>query len=672
MKSRALAKSTTRERAFTSRPAAVVRGLPAAVVRGLPAAVVRGLPAAVVRGLPAALVRVALTLALVLALTPPAAAADWPQFGYDSRHSGNNPAETTLGAANVAKLGVRYHVTLPGVVDGPPVFLAGVATPQGTKDLLFLETRRGMLLALDASTGATVWARRPANQPGYTTSSPAIDPNRRFVYAYGLDGKVHKYAVGDGSEVTSGGWPQTATLKPAVEQGASALSIATTAGGASYLYAASGGYPGNAGDYQGHVTAIDLATGSQQVWNAVCSDQAVHFTTGGAPDCAHTRAGVWARAGVAYDPDIDRIFFATGAGSFDADQGGRQWGESVLALHPDGSGAGGGLPVDSYTPNDFQDLESSGEELGCTAPAILPAAPASRFPHLAVQGGEEPGGELHLLDLDDLSRQGGPGHTAGELEPVLVPQGGPLLTAPAVWVNPQDGGVWTYFANDNGIAAMQLFVDAAGNPTIFPQWSAGGGGSSPVVANGVLYYAGAGGLRALDPLSGKVLFTYAGLGGIHWESPIVVNGRLYVADESATLWAFEPGGAAPTLHPLPAACRVVDTRRPAGPDGGPALAGGSTRTFPVAGQCGVPSGALSVVATVTALRPSRRGSLVVTPAGSSAAGVSVSFGRGQLRAAAQGTIALTGSPPGSVSAAARLAGNAGSVTFLLDVTGYYQ
>jgi len=120
-------------------------------------------------------------LLMLLAAAPPAAAADWPQFGYDSRHTGSNPAEAMLGAANVAALHARYHVVLPGVVDGPPVFLQGAATPQGARDLLFLETRRGMLLALDAATGATVWSRRPANQPGYTTSSPAIDPDRRFV-----------------------------------------------------------------------------------------------------------------------------------------------------------------------------------------------------------------------------------------------------------------------------------------------------------------------------------------------------------------------------------------------------------------------------------------------------------------------------------------------------------
>ena len=47
----------------------------------------------------------------------------------------------------------------------------------------------------------------------YTTSSPAIDPDLQFVYSYGLDGFVHKYQVGNGTEITSGGWPEHVTLK---------------------------------------------------------------------------------------------------------------------------------------------------------------------------------------------------------------------------------------------------------------------------------------------------------------------------------------------------------------------------------------------------------------------------------------------------------------------------
>ena len=64
----------------------------------------------------------------------------------------------------------------------------------------------------------------------------------------------------------------------------SALSIATASSGVTYLYVANGGYPGDAGDYQGHITAINLATGAQKVFNAACSDQTIHFVENGSPD----------------------------------------------------------------------------------------------------------------------------------------------------------------------------------------------------------------------------------------------------------------------------------------------------------------------------------------------------------------------------------------------------
>jgi PQQ-like domain len=201
------------------------------------------LPAAAARAVLATLASFAAVAGMALVAAPVAQAADWLQFNHDSRHSGANLEESSIHARNVGALAVRYQVALPGVADAPPVFLEGVTTPGGTRDLVFLATRRGVLLAVDAATGATVWSRRAARRPGTTSASPAVDPSRQFVYSYGLDGRVHKFAVGDGSEVTAGGWPEVATLKPDVEQGSSALSIATAAGGASYLYVASSGYP---------------------------------------------------------------------------------------------------------------------------------------------------------------------------------------------------------------------------------------------------------------------------------------------------------------------------------------------------------------------------------------------------------------------------------------------
>ncbi len=469
---------------------------------------------------------------------------DWLQFDGDPQHSGNNTQESAISGANVAGLTPLFRVSLPSVADGAPVDLSGVGTASGTRDLLFVTTKAGDIVALDAHDGSQVWIEHnPAgtclvnnrSQPCYTTSSPVVDPNRQFVYSYGLDGRVHKYQVADGTEVTDGGWPQVATLKGFDEKGSSALAFAAAKNGAAFLYVANSGYIGDRGDYQGHVTAVNLSDGSQRVFNATCSDQTVHFGTApGAPDCSEVQTAIWPRPGMVYDPDTDRVYTTTGNGTFSPDQ--HAWGDSVLALNPDGTGANGG-PLDSYTPANFQQMDERDVDLGSTAPAILAAPPNSAVQHLAVQGGKD--AMLRLLNLDDLSGQGGPGNTGGEIgRPLPVPQGGQVLTTPAVWVNPSDNSCWVFVANSSGISALQLTVGLSGTPSLQVKWAKGPGGTSPLVANGVLYYAGSGAIQALNPVDGTKLWSDGGIGPIHWESPVVVNGVLYITDESSRITAY--------------------------------------------------------------------------------------------------------------------------------------
>lgn len=482
---------------------------------------------------------------------------DWLQFGFDAQHSGHNPLESTITAANVATLVLTKQVAFPALVDGPPVYLTGVTTANGMQDLVFIETTAADLYALDARTLATVWMK-PHPHAGtctssnggacYTTSQPALDPNRMFVYAYGLDGTVHKHAVADGSEVTGGGWPELASLKPNLEKGSSDLAVAVTKNG-TYLYAASAGYPGDAGDYQGHVTTINLADGSQKVFNALCSNMAVHFTTGGTPDCAgQTQTAVWARGGVLYSGENDRIYFATGNGPYDAAT--FNWGDSVLAMNADGSGTATG-PLDVWTPSDESALNAADADVGSTGPALVPVPAGSKYAHVALQGNKVPSGSnagpIRLLDLDNLSGTGTVGALGGELFKMNVPQGGEILTQPTVWVNPADQSTWIFIADDSGISALTLVPDGGtGKPSLMTKWMKGTGGTSPVVANGILFYAtngagrsGANNVLALDPTTGNVLWTGAlkpltgttAIGGIHWESVIVAHGAVYATSE---------------------------------------------------------------------------------------------------------------------------------------------
>ena len=687
-------------------------------------------------------------------LASPARAYDWLQINGDPQHSGNNTLETILSPANVGNLVFSFQATLPSIADGAPVYLSGVSTLSGTRDLLFLTTKAGHILALDAHAGTLIWSHQYAAgtckinngaNPCYTTSSPVIDPSLLYVYSYGLDGKVHKYQVGDGTEIMTGGWPETTTLKGFDEKGSSALSFATS-GGTTYLYMTNGGYPGDNGDYQGHVTAIDLSDGTQKVFNALCSDQTVHFVeTPGAPDClGHVQSALWARVGVVYDSVTDNIFMATGNGDYDGNMGGHEWGDSVFSLNPVGTGSSG-KPLDSYTPTNFAFLQSSDQDLGSTAPAILPAPGYAG--RLAVQSGKD--GKLRLINLMDLSGKGGPGSVGGEIQLINVPQSGQVLSALAVWVNPADSSTWVFVANGSGISGLKLTV-TGGVPSLAMQWKTVNGGFSPLIANNVLYYAGTSFIRALEPTTGNQLWIdTTKVGGSHWQSPVVANGVLYITDQASHLTAYSLGlsltSVSPTWGPtgggtettlfgsgfLPGAtvsfggtsspsvsfvssntvtattppnaagpvnvvltnpggafvpltngftyedgadfftlkpCRIVDTRNPAGPLGGPALAAGANRNFALTGGCAIPASAKGLSINVTVTQPTAAGSVTLFQASTQLPAVqTLDYSAGQTRA---NNLILDLGAGGN--ATVHCAQASGTVQLIIDVNGYFQ
>jgi outer membrane protein assembly factor BamB len=476
------------------------------------------------------------TIAVLCALiATDAFAADWLQWGYDQAHSGNNPDETTIDASNVAQLTRTWQITMSATANVAPVFASAIDTPSGTKDLLFVTAQNGRLTAFDATTGDVIWSADTSGTSP-TESSPAIDPNRQFVYGYGVDGKVHKYQIGDGTEITSDGWPQVATLKPNVEKGASAISWGVS-GGTTYLYAVNNGYVGDGGDYQGHITTINLSTNEQKVFNSLCSDVEVHMESGGTPGvnaCSERQSGIWGRPGAVYDSTTDRVYITTANGLFDANTGGLNWGDSVLALNPNGTGMGAGFPLDSYTPTTYDQLDSQDIDLGSASLTILPMPAESLYQHVGVETGKD--SKLHLINLDDMSGTGAPGSVGGAIDVINVPVSEFWMkTNTSAWVDTQgDGATWVFIGNGSGVSGLKVVVDPTDDnkPKLQPTWQMTGSATSTMTANGVLYHIGgcSGGncVIARDPRTGSVLWTSATIGSVKWQSPIVVNGAVYV------------------------------------------------------------------------------------------------------------------------------------------------
>ncbi len=464
-------------------------------------------------------------------------AQDWLQFGDDGQHSGANPNETQLSLSNVSGLHRLWAVKLPAKADSTPVLIGSIKEPNGKQGaVIYVTTTNGSLVALDAATGAQLWQKTTQGQK-LTNSSPAIDPNKQYVYSYGLDGKVHKYAATNGNEETGNGWPLTTTLMTDVEKESSALTIAN-----GRIYVTMSGYNGDFGHYIGHVVSMPLSGGTPAVWNALCSNkhELLGRTQGQENYCGDRQAGIWSRAGTVADPATGSVYVVTGNGPYTANtSGGVSWGDSVIALSADLSHV-----VDSYTPTNHTFLNKTDVDLGSTSPALLPRIPNSNTPLLAVQGGKD--GILRLLNRQNLSGQGGPGHVGGEVATTGVPGPGGkdlVFTQPTVWTD-ASGTIWVFVADSLGTAGYQVQTDGSGKTTLHQAWIINQGGNSMVMAHGVLILPTNGKLLALDPQSGKTVWdsstaaAVGTIGSIHWESPIVVNGHIYMTDESGNMYAY--------------------------------------------------------------------------------------------------------------------------------------
>jgi hypothetical protein len=114
-------------------------------------------------------------------------------------------------------------------------------------------------------------------------------------------------------------------------------------------------------------------------------------------------------------------------------------------------------------------------------------------------------------------------------------------------------------------------------------------------------------------------------------------------------------------------CRMIDTRNPDGPLGGPALQTGPARSFALTGLCGVPLTAKALSVNVTVTQPAALGNLIIYPGGQLEPNTnSISFGVGQTRA--NNLVMGLGDGTGIWMVNT----TAGPVHFILDVTGYFQ
>lgn len=430
-----------------------------------------------------------LASAALLATASPAAGAsthDWTRFGFSASRPSASPYPT--GIASVRSL-ARRRVALDGTVDSSPIYLHGVRVGGAPHDALFVTTTYGRTEALDAASGAVLWRYTPSGYASWarsaqiTTATPVADPARDAIYAATPGGTIVKLAVADGHPL----WSVAVTRLPQREKIAAALNFDR-----GHVIATTGGYLGDAPPYQGHVAVIDAASGRLlRVWNSLCSDRHALLAPS---SCPASDSAIWGRAGAVVDPASGQLLVATGNGPFD---GRTSWGDSVLRLDPLATRL-----LRHWTPPDAAALAASDRDLGSTSPTLLPGG-------WLVQGGKD--GRIRLLTP-----------RLRQAQVVSTPSGAALFTAPAVWRS------FVFVADDGGTAAYRF---VRGRLSLV--WRAAAGGTSPVVAGGLLWvYDPAGGLNVYAAASGRRVATLA-CGAGHWNSPIVVDGVVALPEGDA-------------------------------------------------------------------------------------------------------------------------------------------
>ena len=103
--------------------------------------------------------------------------------------------------------------------------------------------------------------------------------------------------------------------------------------------------------------------------------------------------GIWQSGGGLSADAAGNIYFVTGNGTFNADRGGVDYGDSVVKINP------GGPVLDFFTPHDEAILSAGDLDLGSGSALLLPDQ-SGVHPHLLVTAGKN--GTIYLIDRDNM------------------------------------------------------------------------------------------------------------------------------------------------------------------------------------------------------------------------------------------------------------------------------
>jgi hypothetical protein len=373
---------------------------------------------------------------------------------YDNQRTGAIVSETMLTTSNVntTAFGKLFTDPVDAQVYAEPLYVANVTIPNhGTHNVVYIATENDSVYAFDADTGGPPLWQKSFLSPGVTpipstdtgctqivpiigiTATPVIDPTTGTIYVVAQTKengtyvhRLHALDITTGSErpnspvvisPTAQGSGGTITFDTLRQKERAALLLV---GNTVYLGASS---HCDIEPYHGWLVGYDKSS----------LDQTAVFNT--TPD--GSEGAIWNSDGGPSADAEGQIYVSTGNGTFDANTGGPDYGDSFIKLDPSALGV-----LDYFTPFNQAMLSDEDLDLGSGALMLLPDQPGPN-PHLAVSGGK--GATLYLVDRDNLGKFNS---TTDQIVGEISGQSGPLFGTPAYF----NGRIYIISSNQPAVA----------------------------------------------------------------------------------------------------------------------------------------------------------------------------------------------------------------------------
>ena len=385
---------------------------------------------------------------------------------------GTNTHEYALTPSNVTSstFGKLFSCAIDSPAYAQPLWVANLKIAGGTHNVVFVASSRDTVYAFDAdkSPCVTYWTASLLGsgetyvntgdvssgdiQPDIgIVGTPVIDPSTNTLYVVSKSKNVgtsctpsaschqrlHALNLADHTEKFGAPYELTPSITaPGTGDGSSNGVVPfdplrenqrpglALVNGVVYIAWAS---HGDNGPYHGWVigfAANNIGAGPNAVWNST-----PNFVSGSTSD-----GGIWMSGGAPAADSSNNLYFLTGNGSFNANTGGSNYGDSTIKLSTTGS-----LHVlDYFAPDNQASINGADADHGAGGAAILVDQPSGPVQHLLIGGGKP--GILYLVNRDNL------GHFNSGSNNVVqsVSLGNQIFATGAFWNN------FFYIASANG------------------------------------------------------------------------------------------------------------------------------------------------------------------------------------------------------------------------------